>query len=361
MQQEIKLSELKNLLISAKNELNSMLNLNRTKKIKYEQKQYFDLVTFLSLWNAAGENGSKVMNILDDVPSGDALMQQLQKLNIREVEEQFNAVFDKQFFKLIKKRRKKAIVIIDMHEQETYSKDKKASEHIRGGKHKNGTNFFFKFATIQIVAKNKVLTLAVKFYQRKKSLVEIVHELVKIAKKYVKIKTLLLDRGFRNTKILNDLEFLKIPMLMPCIKDKKTREEFERAKRKFHVVKYWWRNVKGEYADFKLMMMKLDNGKEIGFYTTLRFIWMHTAKYYLDLYAKRWNIETGYRLQNLFLPKTTCVKGIVRYFYFCYAVAMHNLWLCLRSMVKGITLTVLTVKFVLVYFWITTHLVKEER
>jgi len=38
MQQEIKLSELKTLLISAKNELNSMLSLNRTKKIKYEEK-----------------------------------------------------------------------------------------------------------------------------------------------------------------------------------------------------------------------------------------------------------------------------------------------------------------------------------
>lgn len=360
MQKEIKLSELKTLLISAKNELNSMLSLNRTKKIKYEEQQYFELVTFLSLWNAAAENGSEIMNIIDDIPSGDALMQQLQKLEIKEVEEQFNAIFEKQFFKLIKKTGKKAIVIIDVHEQETYSKDKKTSNHIRGGKHKNGTNYFFKFATVQIIVKDCVSTLAVKFYQRKKSLVQIVHELVKIAKKYVRVKTLLLDRGFRDTRILNNLEFLQIPMLMPCIKDNKTREEFEKAKHKFHVVKYYWKNAEGEYADFKLMVMKLDNGKEIGFYTTLRFVLLRTVKYYLDLYAKRWNIETGYRVQNLFLPKTTCVKGVVRYFYFCYAVAMHNLWLCLRKLVKGVFLTVLAVKFVLVYFWITTHLVKEE-
>ena len=87
MQKEIKLTDLKTLLISAKNELNSMLSLNRTKKIKYEEQQYFELVSFLSLWNAAGENGSEVMNIIDDVPSGDALMQQLKKLDIKEVEE----------------------------------------------------------------------------------------------------------------------------------------------------------------------------------------------------------------------------------------------------------------------------------
>lgn len=360
MQKEIKLSELKTLLISAKNELNSMLSLNRTKKIRYEERQYFELVTFLSLWNAAGEDGSKVMNILDDIPSGDALMQQLQKFTIQEVEEQFNAIFEKQFFKQIGKKRKKSVVIIDVHDQETYSKEKRVSSCIRGGKHKNGTNFFFKFATIQIIVKDKVLTLAVKFYHKKKGLVQIVHELVKIAKKYVRIKILLLDRGFRDTKILNNLEFVRVPVLMPCIKDKKTREEFDNAKRKFTVVKYYWRNGKGEYADFKLMIMKLDNGKEIGFYTTLRFVLLHTVRYYLNLYAMRWNIETGYRLQNLFLPKTTCIRGVVRYFYFCYAVAMHNLWLCLRGLVKGISLTVLTVKVVLVYFWITTHLIKEK-
>lgn len=360
MQQEIKLSELKTLLISAKNELNSMLSLNRTKKIKYEEIKYFDLVSFLSLWNAAGENGSKVMNILDDVPSGDALMQQLQKLSMDEIEGQFNAIFDRQFRRHIGRKRKKAIVIIDVHEQETHSKDKRISNYIRGGKHKNGTNFFFKFATIQIIVKDKVLTLAVKFYSRRKHLKQIVYELVKIAKKYVKIKTLLLDRGFRDVDILNQLEFLDVPMLMPCIKDKKTRKEFEKATRKFHVVKYWWRNVKGEYTDFKLIMMKLNNGKEIGFYTTLRLVWLHRAKYYLELYAKRWNIETGYRLQKLFLPKTTCIEGVVRYFYFCYSVAMHNLWIYLRSIVKSISLTALTMKVILVYSWITTHLFKEE-
>ena len=360
MQQEIKLSDLKTLLISAKNELNSMLSLNRTKKIKYEEIKYFELVSFLSLWNAAGENGSKVMNMLDDVPSGDALMQQLQKLNIKEVEEQFNTIFEKQFSKHIGKRRKRAIIIIDIHEQETYTKEKRTSKYIRGGKHKNGTNFFFKFSTIQIIVKDKVLTLAVKLFLKEEKLVQMVDELVKIAKRFVRIKALLLDRGFRDTNILNQLEFLGVPMLMPCIKDEKTRKEFENAKHKFHVVKYWWKNVKGNYADFKLIMMKLNSGKEIGFYTTLRHVWLHTAKYYLDLYAMRWNIETGYRLQNLFLPKTSCVKGVVRYFYFCYAVGMHNLWLCLRNLVKGISLTVLTVKVVLVYFWITTHLVKED-
>ncbi|MFH1439448.1 MAG: transposase [Candidatus Woesearchaeota archaeon] len=351
------LTELKSLLISAKNELNEQLNLKRSKQIKYTEKQYFELVTFLSLWNIAGEDGSKIMNQIDDVPSGDALMQQLQKFAIDDVEFMFNNIYEKQFLKQFKKKKKhKAIAIIDVHEQETYSKDKRKSDDIRGGKHKNGTNFFFKFATIQLIIKNKIITLGVKIHRRGIHLYNIVNDLVKHVKKFVKIKVLLLDRGFRDVDIFNQLEYLKIPVLMPCIKDKKTRKQFEKAVRKFSVVKYYWKNCRGEFADFKLLMIKLDNEKEIGFYTTMRYTFLHSVRYYLNLYAKRWNIETGYRLQKYFLPKTTCVKGVVRYFYFCYAVAMHNLWHIIKIVTDKVTFTVTTMKFILVYFWITTHL-----
>ena len=359
MQKTIKLSEIKTLLISAKNELNNMLSLNRTKKIKYEEQQYFELVNFLSLWNAAAENGSHVMNIIDDIPSGEALLQQLKKLDFKLVESQFDMVFAKQFKKQFKKRKPKVVAIIDIHEQETYSKEKRTSLDIRGGKHKNGTNFFFKFATLQILYKDKLLTMKVKLHRRKQPLKNIVSQMMKHMQKFVKVKILLLDRGFRNVDIFNELEFIQVPVLMPCIKDEKTKKEFVKRRGKFKVVKYWWKNIKGEFADFKLVMLKLDNNKEIGFYTTLPLARLRSAQYFLDLYAKRWNIETGYRVQNLFLPRTTCIKGVVRYFYFCYAVAMHNLWLCLRKSIQGLTVTVLTVKVLLVYYWITTHLSYE--
>ncbi len=350
------ITELKTLLISAKSELNQMLSLNRTKKIKFDEKQYFELITFMSLWNVAGEEGNKTMNIIDDVPSGDALLQQLKKLDFELIESQFDCVFETQFKKMFKKKKPKVIAIIDLHEQETYSKDKRESPHIRGGKHKNGTNFFFKFATLQIICKDKTLTMKVMLQHREQSLKEIVERLVKHAQKYVNIKVLLLDRGFRDVNIFNELEFLQVPLLMPCFKNEKTKAEFSKVKSKFKIVKYWWKNKKNEFADFKLIMMRLEDGNEIGFYTTIRFTWLHTAKYYLDIYAKRWNIETGYRLQNLFLPKTTCVKGEVKYFYFCYAVAMHNLWLIIREVADKRVFTVLKLKFLLIYAWITTHL-----
>ncbi len=365
MQKQINISELKTLLISARNNINSQLKLKKTKDIKYTESQYLDEISFLSLLNCCAEDGSEAMNIIDDKPNGDSLLQQLKKLGFEEVEQQFQELFEKQFYKMFPRAKKgkkyKAVVIIDNHEQETYSQEKRSSLNIRGGKHKNGTNFFFKYMTMQILIKDKLCTLSVKFYSRETTQARLVDRLIKQAKEYVRIKVVLLDRGFRDVKILNGLEYREAPVLMPMIKDKKAEKCFEElGKREFKAVKYWLRNPSGEYADVKLLMIRLSNGKEVGFYTTLKYIWLHNANYYLNLYKKRWKIETGYRLQNMFLAKTTSTNKAVRYFYFCYAVAMHNLWLIIRLTTKvGKCFTVLKMKLVLLLGWVLTHLPKD--
>lgn len=365
MQPALKLSEIKALLITARNKINSHLKLNKTKDVKYGEDKYFEAISFLSLFNCCAEDGSQTMNLIDDVPSGDSLLQQLKKLKFKNVEEQFHELFAKQFYKQFpaaeKGKKYKAVVIIDTHEQETYSKEKKTSNNIRGGKHKNGTNYFFKYMTMQVMIKDKLVTLGVRFYRREDKQSVLVDELIRLAKNFVKIRVVLLDRGFRDVEILNNLEYRDAPVLMPCVKDDKAQKCFEElGKRRFKAVKFWMENAKHEFADVKLLMIRLSNGKTVGFYTTLSFVWLHTANYYLELYGKRWNIETGYRLQNLFLPKTTSINEVVRLFYFCYAVAMHNLWLLIRFVSGlGSFFTVLKMKMLLVLFWVTTHLPKD--
>lgn len=346
--------------------MNSQLSLSRTKSIKYTDTQYLELVSFLSLFNGCAEDGSNTMNIFDDVPSGDALLQQLKKQEFGKVEKEFHELFLNQYFKLFPKAKKKgkkykATVILDVHEQETYSKQKRISKNIRGGKHKNGTNFFFHYLTMQVIVKDKIVTLGVRFYRREEKLRELVDELIAYAQKHLKIDIVLLDRGFRDTSLLNNLEYRGANVLMPCIKDSKAEKCFEEfLKKDFAVTRYQLVNQKKEGATVTLLMIRLSNGKEVGFYTTIRGSWLNRASYYLNLYKKRWNIETGYRVQNMFLAKTTSINDVVRFFYFCYAVAMHNLWLGIRKTEKmGNRFTVLMVKTVLVLFWVTTHLPKN--
>jgi len=365
MQKRPDLRTIKNLLISARNSLNSQLTLSRTKQIKYAEQKYFDLVSFLSVFGCCAEDGSSTMNLSDDVPGGDALLRQLKKQKFHKVELEFHELYQKQFYELLPQARKKkykAIIIIDLHDQETYSQDKKTSGSIRGGKHKNGTNYFFKYLTMQVLVKGRLITLGLRFYSRKNQLRKLVDELIVYAQRFVKIDVVLLDRGFRDAALLNQLEFRQADVLMPCFKDSKAEQYFaELGRKNFRTSRYFITSQKTkQVADVTLLMIRLINGKEIGFYTTMKGTWFHSANYYLSLYKKRWNIETGYRLQNMFLPKTTSIDKVVRFFYFCYAVAMHNLWLVIRqTQSMGKCFTVLLMKVVLVLFWVTTHLPKE--
>lgn len=363
MQKRLDIRTLKTLLISARNSLNSQLTLSRTKQIRYTEKQYFDLVSFLSVFGCCAEDGSATMNLFDDVPTGDALLQQLKKQEFSKVSDEFHELFQKQFYELLPKAKKKKYnaIIIDVHEQETYSQEKKTNSAIRGGKHKNGTNYFFKHLTMQALVKGKLITLGMRFYHRKSQLRELVDELIVYAQRFVKIDVVLLDRGFRDAALLNQLEFRQADVLMPCYKDSKAEEYFAKlGRRNFRTLRYLIASQKTKQAaGVTLLMIRLVNGKEIGFYTTMKGTWLHAASYYLDLYKKRWNIETSYRLQHMFLPKTTSIERVVRLFYFCYAIAMHNLWLIIRQTARTESnFTVLFMKVVLVLFWVTTHLPK---
>lgn len=339
--------EFKALLVQGK-QLNGQLHLHRKKILQYGEAAYLLLVLFLSLENLAAEDGSRILNLSAEVPSGDALLQQLKKLSLDDVEEQFDRLYRRQFKRLFQgRKRPRVIAIIDVHEQETYTKHKRTSQDVRGGKHKNGTNYFFHFATLQIIAGERVMTLAVRLHRRDESLRELVIELVKHAQQYVHIDVLLLDRGFRDARLVNDLEFLKIPLLMPSFSDERTRKAL--AETWLTKARRWsFAHKNKEHADVTLLKVTRSDGTSFGFYTTLRATWLHRVQHYVDLYAKRWNIETGYRVQQEFLPKTTCIKGPVHLFYFSYAIAIHNLWLCSRLIVgKTVKFTVAYLKYLL--------------
>ena len=330
--------DIKKLAVLAKQNINSRLNLKRTKSIDFEEKHYFALLLMISLFCVFAEGGSYVANWFGHLPKGDSLLDQLQKLKEEDVREQFRKLFEWQFknifrFRLVKP---KVVLAIDTTDKPTYSKKKKDDENIVGGKKKASTFYFFRFATIQIANKKNPVTLYVMHCNKETTNEQIVEELVTQARKLVRIKCVLIDKGFYDTKVFNKLEELNVKYLMPCKFNERTEKMFEKHLMSNYEVKpYYCQNIKKEYADFKLIMIKLSDETEIGYVTNMHFIKLHRAKYYIELYQKRWNIETGYRLQNMFLAKTCSINPSVRLFYFCYAVALHNLWVMIKSKVQN--------------------------
>jgi len=331
-------NDIKKLAVLAKQNINSRLHLKRTKDINFQDKHYLALLLIMSLFCVFAEGTGYVANQFGHLPKGDSLLDQLQAINEEDIREQFRRLFEWQFKNLFRFRlvKPKVIVAIDTTDKPTYSKKKKEDENIVGGKKKASTFYFFRFATIQIADKRNPITLYAKHCSKDATNEQIIEELITEARKLVRIKCALIDRGFYDTKVFNKLEQLGIKYLMPCRSDDKTDKMFEKHLLSNYEVKpYFCQNVKKEYADFKLIMIRLENGTEIGYVTNMHFIKLHRAKYYIELYQKRWNIETGYRLQNMFLAKTCSINPSVRLFYFCYAVALHNLWIMIKSKVQN--------------------------
>ncbi len=330
--------QIKKLAIFARQNINSRLYLQRTKNISFEDKHYFALLLLISLFGVFAEGGGYTINWFGHLPKGDSLLDQLKVLKEEDIKEQFRKLFEWQFKNIFKFRfcTPKVVLAIDMTDKPTYSKKKKEDYNIVGGKEKASTFYFFRFATIQIADKKNPVTLYAMHCNKKKSNEQVVEELIMQAKKLVKIKCVLIDRGFYDTKVFNKLEQLGVKYLMPCKHDEKTEKMFDKYLRSnYEVEPYFCKNNKQEYADFKLIMIRLNDGSEIGYVTNMHFIRLHRAKYYIELYRRRWNIETGYRMQNQFLAKTCSINPSVRLFYFCYAVGLHNLWIMIKSRVQS--------------------------
>jgi IS4 transposase len=344
--------DIKKLAVLARQNINSRINLKRTKSIGFEDKHYFALVLLVSLFCAFAEGTGYVANQFGSLPKGDSLLAQLQKLKDEDVREQFRKIFEWQFknifrFRLVKP---KVILAIDVTDKPTYSKNHKDA-NIVGGKPKASTSYFFRFATIQIADRENPITLYALHCNKETTNEHIVEELITQAKRLVRIRCVLIDRSFYDTKVFNKLEQLGVKYLMPCKYDNKTDKMFEKyLSSNYEVQPYFCQNKAKEYADFKLIMIRLDEKTEIGFVTNIHFIKLHRAKYYIELYKRRWNIETGYRLQNMFLAKTCSINPSVRLFYFCYAVALHNLWVMIKSKVENnnFSVPVLMFSFVLI-------------
>ncbi len=331
--------KLKKLAIMARENINSKLSLKQTKSIKYNEYHYFTLLLLISVFTCFTQGGGDLVNDYGTLPKGDSLLDQLHKLKKEEIIEQFMKLFESQFKSIFKfsKKKPKVVLALDETDKPTYSKYKKTNDNIVGGKKKSSTHYFFRFATISIANNKNPLTLHVIHCDKNTTKVQVVEELVNRAKKLVRIKVLLIDRGFYSTDVFNKLDEMNVKYLMPSKKDNKTGAMFNRyLKSNFEIKLFYCQNKKKEYADFRLVMIRLKNKKEMGYVTNIYNITYKNASSYIKLYQKRWNIETGYRLQNMFLAKTCSTNSKIRYYYFCYAVALHNLWIIINNNMKNI-------------------------
>jgi len=151
---------------------------------------------------------------------------------------------------------------------------------------------------------------------------ELLEEALDYIKGYgIKIKHSLLDRGFADSKILKLLRKRKIKYLVLYPKHKNIKKIIREMKRSFINRKFKVRGV-----ETRLVIGKTEKITWV-FVTNMEFV---DIVKYIRLYRKRWNIETGFRMQDEAQIKTKSKRIEIRYFYFLVALILYNCWKVLK-------------------------------
>lgn len=232
------------------------------------------------------------------------------------------------------------ILAIDEHLIARYTK--KDNPNIKGGKKKSGTNFFEGYMTAQSVSGKTKATLAARAIKNGDSQSEHVAELIKhTLDAGIKIKHVLLDRGFNSVANIRTLQELGIKFIMP-LKGSKTLYGMMReveAKEGPAIREYTMTSGDGSSVTATLVICPKNNPKSrkniqdryIAFLTNIQVSKPEQLLRRIPkLYKARWGIETGYRVLEDIRAKTKSPKVTARLFFLFFSLVFMNFWVLYR-------------------------------
>ncbi len=254
-------------------------------------------------------------------PDADTVFYHLQKLSVQKAEEML-LCFVERAVRLAKRRfgNRKLAVAIDYTEEMYYGE--KGNPSVVGTKHKNGSNFAYRFLTVNIVVAGcRFFVFAYPAFERGNYLYigKVLDVLEKLG---LRTYVLLLDREFNDAATLHFLQSRGYKYLIPADQNSKF-ERWKKAADRFPAIFRGW-----EIAGVETTLVMLQEGEHVyGYLTNLPEGFYREDAYVLsELYSKRWGIETAHRVGGRFRIFTTCKNGILRYFFFTVALLLYNLW-----------------------------------
>lgn len=310
------------------------LRLKTRDNAHYKQRSFLLCLLYIAVTMNFAEGGVGVLNFnRDSFPDADTLFYHLKKFNQGEVEEALRRM-QKEIFAIAKRQRafsRPVYLAIDYHDIPYYGKKRDAK--VVGTKKKAGTNYAHCFATSNVVIKGERFTLdvvPVTQFSRKEKVVE---KLIGRALKKVRIKLILLDKGFKGVAVIKTIIGAKLQFLMPAVETKRVRElifEF-RAGRVPAIHDYTIKSGK-EQVDVKLVLA-WKGEKAFGYFTNMELTEEEATKI-PELYSRRWGIETSYRVTGDFRARTCSNNYIVRLLYFLLSVYLYNIWILVNLLLR---------------------------
>ena len=208
-----------------------------------------------------------------------------------------------------------------------------------GTRYQRGTKYCFRYITLSIVIGDAKITLKALPVNPLSEQAKLVDRLLTETKRmHIRINLVLLDRGFFSQKIVRILEKHHLRFLFPVTKNKLVKKMINDAhKSKNYVHKYKFTKGKKPTASFTIFFTLDPDSQE-------KQVWKRYHVYgtnipvtndnrlvFVEIYRKRWNIETSFRVEKQeFLAQTSSKSYNFRLLLFLVAIFLYDLWIVTR-------------------------------
>ena len=335
----IKEEKIREIITILKKKIYKRLKLNIKSNSIFSSSDFIDELVYIGLTQDFAETGSKMASELfhKTMPSADTLFYHLKKTSDWKV---FEKVFITEILDYVLKiaeqngilSDRKMDVAIDETPWRFYGKHN--TRMVVGTKPERGTQWCFKFISLDVIAHNSRFTLCALpvIMDDENEMADLVIELVEFAKQRIHIGKLLMDRGFVASSVINGMNRLGVQVLIPA------KSNLDAVKKNKHVkgpaiVPNWFMG----HCRINLIIAELD-GQRREFITNIPLTEKDAVlgQRLAEIYRTRWQIETGYRVKKYAFRGKTCSRNYsVRYFYFMLSVVLYDLWVLLDLMIMN--------------------------
>ncbi len=234
-------------------------------------------------------------------------------------------------------------VAIDFHDIPYYGD--KNTPGVRGIKPKNGTSWGYSFCSLDIIGDIQLTLDVIGIGGLTKNYAVLIESMLKrINLMGINVKTLFMDAEFFNFPTILTLHQLNIQYIIAAASNKKINRMLNEHKKKFGcistILEYQFEKGGPVFNIVAILNPKYDprakkekgNNEYFLFATNLK---VNSDSEFIkkvpEEYRERWNIETGYKVKNIFKIRTCSKSPVVRTLFFLIQCLLYNVLNLLNS------------------------------
>lgn len=275
-------------------------------------------------------------------PTGQAAREALRATlpPMADLEARFNHAFAAQVPKGLRKGKHPRRVVIDLTQNPYYGQPFEYQRELRGGKPRQGTTRFHTYATAYLLSRGERFTLAMTYVWKDDSLTEVVDRLLRQVRKIgIRVRCLLLDRGFYSLDVVQHLKTVRCPFLVPVVRRGRRPKDPAKAKGPWqffawkksgfatHTLKHKGRSCDVEICVSRKDYRDSDNRRKR---RTLVFAFWGirhgSPRWFRETYRERFGVETGYRQMQQGRARTWSRNPQMRLLMVGIALLLRNAW-----------------------------------